>query len=292
MDQMPGIAQWPIFKQVMFVMAEVLNFIFDTLQSMGVVNVAIAAIFFSLFYQILLLPLGVRSVVREFKTAEKTSELKRLEEEYKDSMDNPVLLAEYQKKQKEIQAKGKPKKGSGCLVLFVQIFIIMCMLNVLAYMNICVRVLSALDETALSKAYYFWGLNLADAVKDSWWPSVLLAVFYVAIFWLPDVIKKKIEAKKDRERWLSELSEEDRLKATTTKEKKDSFSFGMGLLKLVSPAMALYFSVSVPMFFVVYWIANVIWKAILLYTTKLIYKKFWLKRKNLRKNTTESEEQA
>ena len=50
MDQMPGIAQWPIFKQVMFVMAEVLNFIFDTLQSMGVVNVAIAAIFFSLFY--------------------------------------------------------------------------------------------------------------------------------------------------------------------------------------------------------------------------------------------------
>ena len=103
MDQLPGFTQWPVFREILFVFSEVLNFIFNQLNNIGIVNITLAVIFASLFYQILLLPFTIRRSVKSSSKSKVRAELKRLEREYQNKLDNPVLLTEYKKKQEEIQ---------------------------------------------------------------------------------------------------------------------------------------------------------------------------------------------
>ena len=287
MDQLPFYAEWPVFREILFVFGEVLNFIFDQLNNIGVINVALSVILFSLFYQLLFLPFSIRSGLNANKAAELKAELAQLEKEYANRQNDPVAEEEYKKKQEAIKEKGKKKKkGVGCLIFFVQLSIMMCLLNTLAYMKHYVRLFDTLSEAEIEKAFSLFGLNMELRPKDAWWPAILLVLLYVAVFFLPGEIKRRIAAKKEKAAWQASLSEEEKAIVEAEKGKFDVFTVLMSSTRYITPIMIVWLSIGVPCFFIVYWIFNVIWKTILFRTAKFLYRKAWpMFKKKFRKKT-------
>lgn len=288
MDQLPFYAEWPVFREMLFAFGEVLNFIFNQLNSIGIVNVTLSVILFSLFYQLLFLPFNMRSSLNASKAAALKAELAQLKKEYADRLSDPAIEEEYKKKQEAITKKGKNKiKGIGCLFFFVQLSIMMCLLNALAYMKHYVRLFETLSEAEIDKAFSLFGLNIELSPSEAWWPAILLVLLYVAVFFLPGEIKRRIEAKKERAAWLASLSEEERAIAEAEKGKFDAFNILMGSVRYITPIMIVWLSIRVPCFFIVYWIFNVIWKAILMRLVKLLYEKAWPAIKKMFRKKTE-----
>ena len=161
----------------------------------------------------------------------------------------------------------------GCLVFFLQFFLIFMMLSSLTYMNLHVDVLAALNEAALTDAYSLFGVDLMLRTKLNWWPNILLSLTYVVVYCSPDMIRQHIANKKAKKEWLEGLSEEERRVVEEEGNKKDPLSIVMILLKLANPLLVFWISIGVPGFFVVYWIANRFWRAVYFYAVKFVYRK-------------------
>lgn len=273
--------QWFLFKEVIYVFNVVLNFIFDLFQSFGIVNVGVSIIFFSLFSQVVMLPFSINDGIKATKSKEKEEKLKKLSEEYEDNLSDPVLLTEYKEKQKEIKENGSSKKGKGCLVLLIQLFVIMCLLATIGTMNQGVDVMSNLDSDSLSNAYSLMGIDLANSVKQQWWPSIVLVVVYVLASWLPGTIKQHFAEKKEKEKYLAESTDIDKEVMADVGNKKDAFSIFMACIKLLGPVMIFLICLGVPCFYVIYWTANLFWKKVLFQVSKFMYRKVWPKIKQL-----------
>ena len=146
-------------------------------------------------------------------------------------------------------------------------------------MNHYVRILSVMDDNALTKACSLFGLDMRIAAKEDWWPAILVIVLYVAVFFLPNAIRKRIIESKEKKEWLAGLSSEERSVVECDEKKIDSFSVVMLAIKCISPALVFYLSMNVPLYFVVYWTFNVMWSKVLLYGTNFLYRKVWIQAK-------------
>ena len=118
---MPAYANWPVFKQIFSFMLFVLNLIFSGLEQIGIVNVALGVVFFSLFIQLLLLPLQIYRGSKRRRKLEKNQRLDALKREYKEDPSNP----EYIEKKKSVIDSYTERKGSGCLFTIIQMIIIL-----------------------------------------------------------------------------------------------------------------------------------------------------------------------
>ena len=267
----------------MFLFSEVLNFIFNQLNNIGIVNVAISIVFFSLFYQLLVLPFSIRRGLQGNKELEKKAALEALQKEYQDKLGDEEALEEFKKKKEELLKSNekKKKKGVGCLIFSIQFFVMLCMLNVMAYIPHYVRLLSAMDKSAVTRAYNLFGLDLRTVTSENWWPAILLVILYAAIFFLPGEIKRRKEEKRERKEWVNSLNEEERQIVREEDHKKNGISIMMGITRLISPALIVWLCIKVPCYLVVYWIANTIWKPIVFRTARFLYRKVWPAIKNL-----------
>lgn len=289
---MPGFTQWPILREFIFVFSEILNFIFEQLKNIGITNVAVSIVLFSAVYQLLFLPFNISSGINASKNAEKKKALDALQNEYGSKLDDPEQLKEFNEKKETIEKKykKKKKKGMGCLIFFVQFFMVMCMLNIVAFMDHYVRLLSAMDANALTRAYSIFGFDLRTVTNQDWWPAILFIVFYIAIFFLPGEIRRYKAEKKAKKEWLEGLSEEEREVVKEEVKKKEPLSVTMGLIRLISPILILFICLRVPCFIVVFWTVNIMWKFVWYRTARFMCNKLWPKIKRALKENKKGEQ--
>ena len=279
--QLPGFANWPIFKQILSVMFSIMTFIFEVLESIGVANVGVAIIIFSLFIQLCLLPFKIRQGINGRKKVQRNAKLALIKEEYKGRMDDEAAVAEMKERQKEVKDKYKEPKGVGCLFLILQMIIIILSFTTISHMEAYIPTLMNATEEELIAAYSLFGMNLKESAQESLWPNGLFALCYLILHFVPGMVKQYIAKKKERKIVMEGMTEEEKqeyLKSTKFSFKTGGFEVFQFAMKLWWPLMYGGISFKIASMFLVYWIAGQVFRTILYKGSGRVYR-FFKKRK-------------
>ena len=278
--QLPGFANWPVFKQMLSVMFSVMTFIFEVLESIGVVNVGVAIILFALFVQLCLLPFRIVQGVQGGKKAKRNAKLTALKEEYKERMEDEAAVAEMTERQKIIKEEYAEPKGVGCLLIIVQMVIITLAFTAIGYMREYVPALMNASEDALATAYSFLGMNLNESAVQNTWPNGLFALCYLLLHFVPGMVKRHIAKKKATEVAMEGMTEEEKLAYKESNKfslKTGGFKVFQFVLSLWWPLMFGGIAFNIATIYLVYWIAGQIFTMIFDKSYKAIYK-IWERR--------------
>lgn len=259
---MPTYANWPVFKQIFSFLAFLLNLIFDGLEQIGVVNVALSVVFFSLFIQLLLLPIQICRGIQRGKKSEGDRQMSLLKERYEGDLSN----LEYIEKKNEIRKKYGEKKGAGCLFTIIQMMVLLLSFGVLGSMNESVTVLSGLSEEGLARAYTTFGINFALSTNEDPWPNVLLVVFYLLLQFLPDIIRKIVARRNAFKKATEGMTEEEKEKYREEHRfniHKDGFLVFQVVTSIAFPCLIASASLMLPGYYLWYWILGTFWRPLL-----------------------------
>lgn len=265
--------EWPIIKQIISMFTAILNLVFEGLNSVGVINVGIALIIFSFFAQLFLLPFGIRSGLQDRKNRKKKEMLDELAKNYKDKMQDAEALEEYKRKQAEINERGKkPKKGTGCLIVLLQLFIIFCILSSISLITTKVNVIQGLSDEMMKEAYTFLGMNLLE-MGITFTSSLIIPIAYILICFMPSRIRSYKAQKREKEKIKEEMTEEELKAVEKDVVKPDPLTIVMKVIGILPLFLIAYFALRVPRFYVLFWMANSLWKTAQLFVASIIYKK-------------------
>ena len=148
-----------IVGPVAWLLGHVLNGIFNVLNAIGIPNIGLAIIIFTIVIYLCLLPLTYKQQKFSKLQAKMSPELKAIQEKYKGKKDNDSMLA-MQAETKELYAKYGVSQTGSCLQLIIQMPILFALYrvisNVPAYVTIVRNAFYPLVEE----------LRLADGAAD------------------------------------------------------------------------------------------------------------------------------
>lgn len=209
--------EWFGIKQILWLCALVMNFIYNHIAS----NVGLSIIIYALFVHFLFLPFSIKDgfdKINREKIRQKREELKRefdaLPEEDRANED---IKKEFRKRESALRKKTTSLKTT-CLILVLRLFALVAATPVVNDFGHYVK--------ASDGSYRFFCFDLrAEAPGISFTPEVLLPLFVALVISVPGIIRviknlradKLVQAQKSKE----ELEEEARLlKEMGIKEKK------------------------------------------------------------------------
>ena len=257
--QLPGFANWPIFKQILSVMFSVMTFIYEVLETIGAVNVGVAVIVFALFIQLCLIPFKIRTGIKREKRIKKNAKIALIKEEYKGRMDDETAVAEMKERQQKVKEEYKEPKGVGCLFTIIQIIFLVLSFTAVTYAETYVPVLMNASEEGLMAAYSFLGMNLKQSAQESLWPNGLFALCYLLLHFVPGIVKQRIAKKKEKKMIMEGMTEEEKqeyLKSTKFNLKNGGFEVFQFVLKLWWPLMYGGISFTISSMLLIYWISG------------------------------------
>ena len=162
-----------LIKQLAWVFGKIMDGIMIALNAIGIHNIALCIVLFSIITQALLLPLTIKSQKSTRISSFIQPELKKIQEKYKgrtDSVSQQKMLEE----QQALQQRYGVSMTAGCLPMLIQMPILFALYPVVYNMEAHVDYLSVLkaqlSAEEFSRMYTLFGLNLQEApgFKLSW----------------------------------------------------------------------------------------------------------------------------
>ena len=118
-----GIYDWPVIKQISWILGQVMNGIYNVMSAIGIENIGVSIIIFTIIVYTILLPLTIKQQKFSKMTAVMNPEVQKIQKKYAGKKDQVSL----QKQQEEINMvyeKYGVKMSSGCLPSLMQIVIL------------------------------------------------------------------------------------------------------------------------------------------------------------------------
>ena len=118
-----GIYDWPVIKQISWILGQVMNGIYNVMSAIGIENIGVSIIIFTIIVYTILLPLTIKQQKFSKMTAVINPEVQKIQKKYAGKKDQVSL----QKQQEEINMvyeKYGVKMSSGCLPSLMQIVIL------------------------------------------------------------------------------------------------------------------------------------------------------------------------
>ena len=106
----------PIFKYVVLLLGQIMNIIFEFLDLIGIPNIGLAIILFTIVIYLLLMPLTVKQQRFSKLSARMNPEIQAIQNKYKGKQDNESMMA-MQMETKQVYAKYGVSPSGSCLQL-------------------------------------------------------------------------------------------------------------------------------------------------------------------------------
>ena len=90
-----GYGDWPIIKQIAWLLGQVMNGIFNVLSKIGIENIGVCIIIFTIIIYTLMIPLTIKQQKFSKMSAVMQPEIKKIQKKY----ENATHLREFNKKQ-------------------------------------------------------------------------------------------------------------------------------------------------------------------------------------------------
>lgn len=143
----------------------ILNFLYDLLDNVGIINVGITIILFTIIAKLLLTPLTIKQQRFTRANSKMQPEMKKIQEKYKGKNDKENQ-AKYQKELNELYAKHKTSPLGGCLPILVQFPIIIAMYTVVSKL-----------PAYISKIYVMYEGIIAKITSTEGYQSIISPIF-------------------------------------------------------------------------------------------------------------------
>ncbi len=137
-----GCYDWPVIKQIIWVFGFVMEYIFKFFDLIGIGNVGLVIIVFTLIIKFVLLPLTIKQQKFSKLTAIMQPELQAVQAKYKGRNDQ-YSMQQMQAETKEIYAKYGVSQAGGCLQTFIQMPILIAMYGALRELPTFINILKA-----------------------------------------------------------------------------------------------------------------------------------------------------
>ena len=126
-------SNWFLIGPIAWVLGKLMNLIFEGLNAIGLPNIGLAIILFTLIMKALMIPLSIRQQKYSKLSSVMQPELQAVQKKYADKRDQASVLA-MQREQKEIYAKYGTSATGGCLQLLIQMPILFALYQVIYHM--------------------------------------------------------------------------------------------------------------------------------------------------------------
>ena len=120
----------PIIGQVAWLLGKIMNGIFNLLDLIGLPNVGVAIILFTIVVNVLMMPLTIKQQKFSKLSAKMNPEIQAIRDKYKDRKDNDSMLAQNQEVQAVYAKYGVSPSGS-CVQLLIQMPILFALYRVI-----------------------------------------------------------------------------------------------------------------------------------------------------------------
>ncbi len=162
----------PVWNLIVSVLGAIMNTIYNSLEYVGIGNIGLAIIIFTIVMRIILFPTSFRQQKSSRMMQLMQPEMKAIQEKYKNKTDNASMMAQ-QEEMKALYEKYGTSMTGGCLPLLLQMPIIFALyriiMNIPAYVpsvyNIYVNVLNAIGgSSAAQKLVEFGTSNKLESI--------------------------------------------------------------------------------------------------------------------------------
>lgn len=118
-----GIYDWPIIKQISWLLGQVMNGIYNIMSAIGIDNIGVCIIIFTIIVYTLLLPLTIKQQKFSKMQAVMNPEIQKIQKKYANKKDQ-VSMQKQQDEMNMVYEKYGMKMSSGCLPSLMQLLIL------------------------------------------------------------------------------------------------------------------------------------------------------------------------
>lgn len=118
-----GIYNWPLIKQISWLLGQVMNGIYNVMSAIGIHNIGICIIIFTIIVYMILFPLTIKQQRFSKMSAIMQPEIQKIQKKYANKRDQ-VSMQKQQEEMNMVYEKYGVKMSSGCLPSFAQILIL------------------------------------------------------------------------------------------------------------------------------------------------------------------------
>ena len=126
-------SNWFLIGPIAWVLGHLMNWIFEGLNFIGLPNIGLAIILFTLVIKALMIPLSIRQQKYSKLQSVIQPEIQKIQAKYKDKKDNASVMAQ-QQETKEVYAKYGTSATGGCLQTLLQMPILFALYQVIWHM--------------------------------------------------------------------------------------------------------------------------------------------------------------
>ncbi len=159
-----GIGSWPVIKQIAIVLGFVMRGIFLALSAIGIHNITLCIILFTIITRMLLLPLTVSQQRFSKLNSVMTPELQAIQKKYANKKDD-VSMSKMQTEQQMVYDKYGVSMTAGCLPSLIQLPLLFALYPVVYNLENYIPELANYTEAELQQMYTFAGIYLNDSPK-------------------------------------------------------------------------------------------------------------------------------
>ena len=118
-----GIYDWPVIKQISWILGQVMNGIYNVMSAIGIENIGVSIIIFTIIVYTILLPLTIKQQKFSKMQAVMNPEIQKVQKKYAGKKDQ-VSMQKQQEEMNMVYEKYGVKMSSGCLPSLMQLVIL------------------------------------------------------------------------------------------------------------------------------------------------------------------------
>lgn len=168
-----GCYDWPVIKQIIILFGWVLEYIYKFFDMIGIANIGLVIIVFTLIVKFVLLPLTIKQQKFSKLTSIMQPELRAIQKKYEGQRDN-YSMQMMQEETKAVYAKYGVSQMGGCLQTFIQFPVIIALYGAIRQLPMLIDALSVplgkivtiLNKSGMDFSEIAKGLGTADVSVD------------------------------------------------------------------------------------------------------------------------------
>ena len=125
-----GYGDWPIIKQIAWLLGQVMNGIFNVLSAIGIENIGACIIIFTIIIYTLMIPLTIKQQKFSKMSAVMQPEIKKIQKKYQGKTDQASMLKQQEEMNMVYEKYGTSMTG-GCLPMLIQMPILFALYPVI-----------------------------------------------------------------------------------------------------------------------------------------------------------------
>ena len=232
-QQTSTVGDWPIIKQIAYLLGFVMRGIFLGLSHMGILNITLCIVLFTIITRMLLLPLTIQQQKFSKLNSVMSPELQALQKKYQGKRDQNSM-AKMQAEQQALYDKYGVSMSAGCLPSLIQIPLLFALYPVVYNMERYVPELANFSAEELTKMYTIFGIYLKDSPKLGLNASMLIPILAGLSQFLSVQLMSVNQPQMD--------------------SKDSPMASSMKTMNYTMPLMSVFFCFTFPAFIGVYWI--------------------------------------